>query len=354
MRRFSCQCGNTLYFENTCCLRCGRASGFVPEQRALRGLEPDTGDHYTVDGQVYRKCLHYPRDGVCNWMIPAEDPEPFCQACRLNVVIPDLRQPENHLHWQRLEAAKRHLLYQLIKLGLPLTPRSGQREGLGFAFMEDDDNQQVLTGHAGGLITINVREADSAYRETMRKRLGEPYRTLLGHFRHESGHFYWDRLVGQNQDELQAFRALFGDERADYADAMARHYASGGLGWPHDVISAYAAAHPWEDWAETWAHYLLIGDTLETARDHGLLASLPMDFQARLELWRELSVTINALGGSLGMPTLYPFVYSDAVVEKLQFIHALLARQAPLPRCPEATGQSGAPSQTAEAPRKDV
>ena len=353
MRRFSCQCGNTLYFENTHCLRCDRATGFLPEQRSLRGLEPDAGGRYTVDGRGYRKCLHYARDGVCNWMIPAEDPDSFCQACRLNVVIPDLRQPENHLHWQRLEAAKRHLLYQLIKLGLPLTPRSEDADGLGFAFMEDDDNQQVLTGHAGGLITINVREADSAYRETMRKRLGEPYRTLLGHFRHESGHFYWDRLVAQNDDELQAFRELFGDERADYAWAMERHY-SGGMSWPHYVISAYAAAHPWEDWAETWAHYLLIGDTLETARDHGLLAVLPTDFQERLDQWRELSVTINALGGSLGMPTLYPFVYSDAVVEKLLFIHALLGRQVPLPTCPGSAGPSGAPSRTAADPRTDA
>ncbi|MCK8514790.1 putative zinc-binding metallopeptidase [Methylonatrum kenyense] len=354
MRRFSCQCGNTLYFENSACLRCGRTVGFVPQQQAVRSLEPVGDGLYSVDGRHYRMCLHYVRDRVCNWMIPEADPEPFCEACRLNEIIPDLSQPENHLHWQRLETAKRHLLYQLMTLGLPLTPRSQQKDGLGFAFMEDDDNQQVLTGHAGGLITINVREADSAYRETMRKRLGEPYRTLLGHFRHESGHFYWDRLIATNGHELSAFRDLFGDERADYADAIARHYAGGGMDWPHHVISAYAAAHPWEDWAETWAHYLLIDDTLETAVDYDLIAALPDNLNARLETWRELSLMINALGGSLGMPTLYPFVYSDPVIEKLEFIHALLERQVPLQTYPGSTGPSPAPTQTGANPRTGV
>ncbi len=354
MRRFTCQCGNTLYFENTQCLECGATLGFVPEDRRVRALEPAGQDLWMVDGRYYRKCLHYARDGVCNWMMPAEDGHSFCQACRLNEVIPDLTQPDNFRHWGLLESAKRTLLFGLMRLDLPLTSRREHPGGLGFAFMEDDDNQQVLTGHAGGLITINVREADDAYREAMRKRLGEPYRTLLGHFRHESGHFYWEHLVAAHADELDAFRALFGDEREDYASALARHYSASFIPWPHDVITAYAAAHPWEDWAETWAHYLLINDTLETAEDLGIQTEAPQDFDGMLAQWRKLSTTINALGGSLGMPSLYPFVFSEAVAAKLRFIHALLERQVPSATRPATTAPSDAPSRTAANPRKPV
>lgn len=325
MRRFRCRCGQWLYFDNTACMNCGATLGFLPGSLELLPLDPRSDGTWMAGGTPVRQCLHYHRDHVCNWLVPADDPDPFCESCRLNAVIPNLSLPENPSHWARLEAAKRSLLYELRRLGLPLTPRSAAHpRGLGFAFMEDDDNQQVLTGHAGGLITINIREADDAYRETMRKRLGEPYRTLLGHFRHESGHFYWEHLVATDADRLARFRALFGDERQDYAMALERHYSQAQVPWSVWHITAYAAAHPWEDWAETWSHYLLLRDTLETAGDLGLQQREDPDLQRMLAHWRELSVLINALGRSLGMPSLYPFVHTEQVAEKLGFIHDLL------------------------------
>ena len=57
----------------------------------------------------------------------------------------------------------------------------------------------------------------------------------------------------------------------DYAAALSSHYQIGApAGWEEDFITAYAASHPWEDWAETWAHYLQILDGLETCEGLGI------------------------------------------------------------------------------------
>jgi hypothetical protein len=89
---------------------------------------------------------------------------------------------------------------------------------------------------------------------------------LLGHFRHEVGHYFWDRLVATDPHQLEEFRVLFGDDRQDYGEALKRHYDEGApANWQDTYISMYATMHPWEDFAETWAHYLHIVDTLETA-----------------------------------------------------------------------------------------
>jgi hypothetical protein len=272
---------------------------------------------------------------ACNWLAPAG--APFCAACALNETIPDLSIPENVARWQALEAEKRRLVYALIRLGLPLTPRREDPAGLAFAFLADPDPMftergRVLTGHAAGLITINIAEADPATREAMRDRMDEPYRTLLGHFRHESGHHYWDRLIA-GTGWLEPYRACFGDERADYAAALQAHYDNGPTpDWPQRHISAYAASHPWEDWAESWAHYLHMTATLETAWAFGLRAHsarpdfdpyAEAEFGALIEQWMPLSVALNSLNRSMGHEDAYPFVLAAPVVEKLRLVHRI-------------------------------
>jgi hypothetical protein len=242
-------------------------------------------------------------------------------------------------------------VYSLLCLSLPLRDKGEDPDkGLAFAFLGDpnprfEETRQVITGHAGGLITLNIAEADDAIREKMRLAMNEPYRTLLGHFRHESGHYYWERLVAHG-DGLGPFRELFGDEREDYDRALKRHYEQGvPPNWPQRFISAYASAHPWEDWAETWAHYLHMVDTLETAREFGvhvsprppnrqtvdpritLVGCRPASFDEALENWMPLTCVINSLNRSMGQPDMYPFVLSIPVIEKLKFVHAVIRRE---------------------------
>jgi hypothetical protein len=214
----------------------------------------------------------------------------------------------------------------------------GEENGLAFSFKASTEAEPVFTGHNEGLITINVAEADDPFREKTRQQLGEPYRTLLGHFRHEIGHYYWDRLIRGRC--LEPFRAMFGDETADYAGARKRHYESGPpADWTQRFVSAYASMHPWEDWAETFAHYLHIVDTLETARAYGLAlkpkaaSGLPAvatgrlqfdDFDDLVSAWFPLTSALNSLNRSMGLADLYPFVLSDAAIAKLRFVHDIV------------------------------
>jgi hypothetical protein len=254
--------------------------------------------------------------------------------------VPNLNDASALAAWQRLEIAKRRLLYTLFGLGLPTQSKAEDSErGLAFAFKQDEPDQKVLTGHADGLITINIAEADDPVRERTRIQMGEAYRTLLGHFRHEVGHYYWDRLV-KNTDWYPKFRELFGDESQDYAGACERHYASGPpVDWQSNYVSAYATMHAWEDFAETWAHYLHMVDTLQTARAYGLaLRAKPVggtkrpltmtatrldfdDFDDLLSAWVPLTVAMNSLNRSMGLPDPYPFVLSLPAIEKLRFVH---------------------------------
>lgn len=364
MRNFTCRCGNTVYFESTRCLGCGRRLGYLPEHGVVSALEPDDAGtwrtlHAPAGDAAYRPCRNYEQENVCNWMIPAGDGHAFCRACRLDDTIPNLSQPRNRLLWYRIEAAKRRLLYTLDRLGLPVRGREEDPEGgLAFAFLADEQPgaefsddlgayRRVMTGHRGGLITINLAEADPSSRERMRERMNEFYRTLLGHFRHESGHYYWDRLI-RTTPWLEDFRALFGDERTDYEAALARHYADGPpADWRMHYVSAYAACHPWEDWAETWAHYLHMTDTLETAADHGFAiegreltppdrptgpdaptqqyaAGPGADFDTLLRDWVRLTLALNDLNRSMGLPDAYPFVLSGPATEKLRFVHRVV------------------------------
>ena len=353
MKLFECQrCKQLLFFENTLCERCGSFLGYLPEQTTLSALDALGGDRWqapSAPGQAFRFCANAGHS-ACNWLVPADGPDVFCRACRLNRTIPNLEVPENLLLWQRLEAAKHRLVYGLLRLGLPLVSRFEDAEkGLAFDFLADpemtfQEGPQVITGHAQGLITINISEADDAERERHRRDMAEPYRTLLGHFRHEIGHHYWERLV-RNGVWQNAFREQFGDERLDYAAALEAHYANGPRpDWQEHFVSGYASAHPWEDFAETWAHYLHITDTLETAaafdlrirpkagRNPALVMEIDFDpyrqsdFDALIAAWLPLTYAVNSLNHSMGQPDLYPFVLAPTVMGKLRFVHGLVHR----------------------------
>jgi hypothetical protein len=352
MKLFSCQgCGQLLYFENVLCESCGRALGYLADLNEISALDPTEGGGRAVlaaPGQAYKFCHNYDA-GMCNWMLPADSDEEFCAACRHNRVIPDLSVPGNDALWRKIETAKHRLFYSLLCLHLPLENRADDPEhGLAFDFLADPPETHavgVMTGHDNGLITLAVREADDAVREKVRGEMGEPYRTLLGHFRHETGHYFWDRLVEDNPARLKACRALFGDERADYAEALKKHYNEGApANWQYDYVSMYAATHPWEDFAETWAHYLHIVDTLETAGAFGLkvkprrasvalAAAIDFDSYKALEMqtlvdaWLPIEFATNSLNRSMGLTDLYPFVISPKVIEKLGFIHTLTHRR---------------------------
>ena len=252
MRKFNCPtCDGRLYFENFVCERCGTAVAFNPLTETLERLADDASSLACGNRAL----------GVCNWRKDWRD-DAFCRACQLNRTIPRLDAGGNLELWKRLEIAKRRVLYDLGRLGLSPSARgAGGDPGMTFDFLSPA-NGPVVTGHDSGLITISLAEADDAQREKTRTELGEPYRTLVGHFRHECGHYFWDRLVAGG-DELERFRAEFGDERTDYAQALQRHYERPPE-WRGQFVSAYAASHPWEDWAECFAHYLHIVSTLDT------------------------------------------------------------------------------------------
>ncbi len=361
MKRFVCG-DNQVFFENTRCLACERELGFIPEILDMTALVPVGDGHYRavdqrLEGRLFRKCRNYSHQHVCNWMVPVEDKPLFCIACRLNQMIPDLSLPENSDYWREIEQAKRRLVFTLLALGLPLIGRhQDPHYGLAFAFLADTSQpgefhdqsgsgNLIMTGHNQGLITINIAEADPSYREQMRMNMNESYRTLLGHFRHEVGHYYWYRLIF-NRYQHADFVRVFGDESQNYQATLNRYYQNGPPSdWQKHYISAYASAHPWEDWAECWAHYLHIMDTLETAQGSRLLnrdnllnnlgrrgqplsaTMLSLPIESILGVWIDLSVAMNNLNRSIGLGDFYPFVINTAVTEKLAFIHKLVASQ---------------------------
>ncbi|MGR9107162.1 MAG: zinc-binding metallopeptidase family protein [Gammaproteobacteria bacterium] len=334
MKRFRCGCGNEVFFENTSCMVCVRPLGFDPETRTIHTLLPRAAANLEskINGRLYRYCANFSNHAVCNWLIAHGDPNPFCKGCRLNRTIPDLGNEVNLSRWREIEKAKKRLLFTLYSLKLPVVDKiQDPNEGLLFDFMENprtdlhNVEDTVTTGHLNGVITINVFEADHLYREKIRQQMYECYRTVLGHFRHEIGHYYWDYFFSSPKAKLQ-FRAVFGNERIPYAEALARYYRNTPLcGWETQYISAYAASHPLEDWAETWAHYLHMYDMLETARERKtLLKPKIADFEADLEQWIELTIVANELNRCMGLPDIYPFVICPAVRKKLAFINHMV------------------------------
>ncbi|MFT3999489.1 MAG: putative zinc-binding metallopeptidase [Rhizobium sp.] len=348
MRLFTCDhCGQPVHFDNRQCVRCGHQLGFVPDRMAIHALDADGDANWHLVSEPARHvrfCANAELD-ICNWLIDADDPQPYCVACRHNRLVPNTATQEGIDRWRRIGQAQRHLFYSLLRWNLPHPDRAEDPEGgLVFDFLEDEvqGNTVVpaMTGHEEGLIAIRAAEADDATREQARTSMNEPYRTLLGHFRHETGHFIWNKLV-RDRGEFDAFRAVFGDERADYGAALQAHYDNGPPpNWQESFISAYASSHPWEDFAECFAHYLHIVDTLETARSFGLAIdpqryhemAAEVDFnpykaesaEQLVSAWIPLSVAINSIQRSMGQPDSYPFILSPPVVAKLDYIRELI------------------------------
>jgi hypothetical protein len=325
--------------------------GFLTSSCELAALEPAEGDAWRElappqQPQLYHFCSNGVQHEVCNWMIAADDPNSFCASCRLNTMIPNLSVPGNVDRWHKLERAKRRIIYTIMRLGLPMEGAPGpNRQALRFNFVGDLNGAPIpLTGHLNGLIVINIAEADDDERERRRVFLHEPYRTLVGHLRHEVAHYYWDQLIAKGP-WLDEFRKLFGDETADYGAALRRYYEQGSpLDWQARHVSAYASAHPWEDWAESWANYFHIMDMVETAESFAVtlatehpaarcIAAEPrngfdvnMDFDGVLENWFPLTYALNELNRGMGLLDVYPFTLSDRAIGKLHFIHQVVTQ----------------------------
>ena len=365
LKRYRCQCGNAVFFRNSICLACKSPLGFDAVLGLLLPLTLSSGNPDSsiwelfgrsestegAYGKLYRRCANLQTSAACNWLLDAAEPETkvYCLACSLNRTIPDLTStahPENNLYWGRVELAKRRMLAGLMGLGLNITSKAEDPVG-GLAFDLVNTQQgasPVLTGHDNGLITLNLQEANDAFRESVRTAMGEPYRTLLGHFRHEIGHYFWDALI-KNSVWLDRYRQLFGDDSQDYAASLQNNYAVGPpKDWFLNHVSSYASSHPWEDWAETWAHYLHMCDTCDTATSLGLavnsqlLEFTPFTFDALYDTqdenaasflgfineWAGLTVLLNEMNRTMGQSDFYPFALPDAVVTKLHFVHLVV------------------------------
>ena len=359
MTPFQCgHCGQTVFFDNHFCTRCGTALAYQPEQGAMLALPGvDTGMATGTDAATgtptVQACANRQSAG-CNWLV-TDGLSSLCRSCRLTRVIPDLSVPGHAQHWRRIEQAKRRVIYSLIGLGLGPEPQASALDATGLTFnllARQPGGPPVLTGHEDGVITINIEEADDVAREQARVAMGEPVRSLLGHLRHEVSHYLQYRWV-RSPEALAHCRAVFGDETQDYTAALARHHANGPpADWAQHFISAYASAHPWEDWAETCAHVLLVADGLETASRWGLqlqgpaagiaaLQPLPSDpgrvlgssaaesiGGLALRHWLPIAGFVNAMNRSLGLPDPYPYLMPEAVLRKMDAVQALLSAAA--------------------------
>lgn len=353
MKVFYCQhCQHQVFFNNTHCENCHALLGYDVENKTMGTFEQlKDGRWKNLDAQhpdqFYKPCYNYQHHQVCNWMLAAESNEIYCASCRLTHIIPDLSIAQNKLYWQHLEQAKRRFLYLTQQLNIFPRPKVNDQDqkGLRFNFLMPLPDQPVITGHQSGTITLNASEADIIHLEKTRLDMQENYRTVLGHFRHESGHYYFDLMTFLYPEWLHEFRIYFGDERQDYTQALAKYYQNGPIAhWQEFYISRYACAHPWEDWAESWAHYLHMMDTLDTAYHTGMCIEAShlidpdmhfkespigsVDFEHTLTNWFSLSYALNALNRSMGLQDAYPFTLSSSVLDKLRFIHRTLMKVA--------------------------
>jgi hypothetical protein len=356
MAPFECpNCRRLNHFEVRVCPACAFTLGYDPglDQLLFLGDGATTWRDASGDPQELKVCANNHAHEICNWLVSIHDNTPFCRACRHNRTIPDLTVATVPERWAIIEAAKRRLFHTLIRLGLPLETKAeeqGHIQGLAFDFLYDPSAEtagqaEILTGHDGGVITLNLIEADDVERERIRRAMGEPYRTVLGHFRHEVGHHCWSRLIENDPEELMACRAIFGDDSIDYPRALADHYAGSGTVWTDDYVSVYATSHPWEDFAETFAHYLHMVDTLATIGGFGMrMAPFPgpeshpaamIDFDPYTASTGQLaaqmmpfSFALNTINRSMGQRDLYPFHLSPAITAKIDYVNRLVAKAA--------------------------
>ena len=331
MRVFFCRkCGQQLSFENSICLSCDSRLGFHLPSRSMQVLDDDLS--VIVDGTTWRRCANI-KLAQCNWLVDATDGDTLCLSCALTRTRPADSDHEAIAEFASAETAKRRVVLELDELHLPIIGRDQNPEG-GLAFdLLSSANRNVITGHANGLITLDLAESDDVHREQLRVSMDEPYRTLVGHFRHEIGHFYQMVLIGSG-DHRERFEELFGNPDDDYKAALDRHYSEGAPdGWKKNYVSSYATMHPAEDWAETFAHYLHIRDTLDTAAAYAFApagstfeAPLAGDvgFSRIIDWWLPLTWALNQLNRSMGHQDLYPFVLPAKVLEKMRFVHSVI------------------------------
>lgn len=275
-------------------------------------------------------CANRDRLG-CNWAAP--EPGALCRSCAMTTLAPDPSMPDAIPHWAEAESGKRWVLDNLGRWGWFGPEDTGPSPVF---HMLAEGPVPVSMGHAQGVVTISVAEADPVLRTSRREALNEPYRTMIGHLRHEIAHVVWWRL-SLRADFLDAFRAMFGDERTDYGEALQRHYGNGPpAGWEQHYLTGYASAHPHEDWAETAAHLLHLTDIADSFVAAGLgapdLPATDWDPYAEPDAARltaaaaAVTLGVNHVNRAMGLPDLYPFVMSDTARAKLAFVHHWLRR----------------------------
>lgn len=361
MRPFHCSaCGHAVFFENTACLHCGATLGWVPSLGQMRAFVA-TGDGsawHPLGGRPYlpslQPCATRTQFEACNWMLDPGEPGPLCASCRLTQTRPDLAQAGSLPRWAKVEQAKRRLLYGLRRLGLAPEAKAGPEDSQGLAFhflAPQPGGPPVMTGHDQGHVTLNLDEADPVHRAAVQASFQEPWRTVLGHLRHEVAHYLHHRWIAPDPQATAQFREVFGDERQDYAQALQRHHQEGpAADWPSRHISAYASSHPHEDWAETCAHVLLVLDAVETAQAWGLrldgeVAQANPDAdalwqgtwdQAVLDHWLPVAQCLNAMNRSLGLDDGYPFQLPGEVLRRMGTVLALLRPRSTQPEAAAA------------------
>ena len=340
MRDFLCpNCGQHLAFENSMCLSCDRPVGFSLNDMAFLVIDDGNGGGRPgfVSVGEYQLCANLHLAG-CNWLVSVQPVRQLCRSCVLTSTRPADDDSPGLAAFAEAEQAKRRLITELHELGLPIAGRD-QDPAYGLAFeLLSSSTEKVFTGHDDGLVTLDLAEGDDVHREQLRVAMDEPYRTLLGHFRHEIGHYYYFRLLERSPGK-ERFTELFGDPDLDYQEALDRHYREGApADWEDRYVSSYATMHPAEDWAETFAHYLHIRGTLDTAAAYGLAPANatyqrrvlgPSGFDAIIEMWLPLAWSLNMVNRTMGKPDLYPFVLPVAVLEKMRFIHTVVDEASP-------------------------
>ncbi|WP_010520932.1 zinc-binding metallopeptidase family protein [Aquimarina agarivorans] len=334
MKTLNCpNCNSIVYFENDSCINCNATLHFDP--RIFNFIQLGNSSNNINDiNAISKPCINH-QFNLCNWI--AADNADYCVSCKLNNEIPTVGDTENYQKYIKLENAKRQLVYQLLKLKLPVVSKiENNKLGLMFNFIPENNSKGLKTGYMDGTITILLKEADAVERAQIRKLLSEPYRTLIGHFRHEIGHYYFSQLI--NNQNLSQYRNLFGNEEIDYQQSLKRYYQNGPPNnWNAHYISKYASAHPAEDWAETWSHYLHIIDLLETAHcnnicfnENGITLNYidpynSTDTNTIIHQSIILNIVANNLNRSMGIPDTYPFVLPKPMYNKLAFIHSLFS-----------------------------
>ncbi|MCI4665817.1 MAG: putative zinc-binding peptidase [Neomegalonema sp.] len=329
MKIYTCpNCDQPLFFDNLVCA-CGTEVAFDPEADAFVELATPCANRAVIG---------------CNWAgeTADKDGDIYCRSCTMSEIVPAHHVGDNLEDWGEAEAAKRWVLANLGRWGWFKSTDPGRRPVFHMRSEKTRDGDvSVIMGHSDGVITINVSEADDVERVRRREKFNEAQRTMIGHFRHEIAHFLFLRMF-HDPSRLADFREIFGDESADYGEALKKYYTEGApKDWNATFISAYATAHPHEDWAESCAHFLHLTDIVDSFYATGLKgAGAPTnsydayaenDPNRLIEIGARLGVALNHVNRSMGVADIYPFVHTPAIRTKLAFAHLALMESRPTP-----------------------